>query len=197
MIKVGITGGIGSGKTTICRVFEMLNVPVYYADDRAKKLLDTNSALKEKILDAFGTDVLDEQKMINKARLAQIVFNDSSKLNILNSFVHPLVQQDFEQWTHTNAKHNYLIKEAAILFESKANKGLQKVICVNAPIEMRITRTMQRQNTSREEVVHRIHNQWTDEQRTQLSDYIIINDETRFIIPQVIEIDKQLRNIEK
>ncbi len=192
MIKVGITGGIGSGKTTVCKVFELLGVPVYNADDEAKQILDSNEEVKEKILNIFGIELLNDKGKIDKKKLASFVFNNKEKLEKLNFLVHPAVRQHFENWLKQHSAKKYILKEAAILFESGAYKLVDKVIMVTAPLELKINRTMQRDKISREQVEQRINNQLSDEEKIKRSQFVIHNDEMQLLIPQILNIHRQL-----
>jgi dephospho-CoA kinase len=185
MFKVGITGGIGVGKTTVCKVFELLGVPVYYSDEAAKIVIETQD-VKTKIVEAFGSDVLASDASLDKKKLAAIVFTDKAKLTVLNSIVHPAVDNHFKQWgtTHTNAP--YIIKEAAILFESGASLAMDKVITVTAPLELKIQRAMMRDTSTREQIEERIKNQMSDDEKMKRSDYVIYNDNQQLVIPQVM-----------
>ncbi|MGZ4057241.1 MAG: dephospho-CoA kinase [Bacteroidia bacterium] len=191
MIKLGITGGIGSGKSTVCKVFELLGVPVYYADDEGKKLLDVTE-VKEKILKIFGNAVLSENKMIDRKKLSELVFNDKEKLEKLNSIIHPAVGIHFEEWLKEQKECTYIVKEAAILFESGAYKQVDDVITVTAPQELKIKRAMNRSGITREEVLERINNQMDDEEKIRRSKYKIVNDEEHLIIPQILSIHRSL-----
>lgn len=186
MTVVGITGGIGSGKTTICKVFEHLGVPVYYADSRAKELMSHNEVLKRKIIQAFGERAYASGELDRKY-LAKTVFESKSKLSVLNGLVHPAVADDFEEWLDANKKAPYVLKEAAILFESGAYQSVDVSVLIIAPEELRIKRVINRDASSREEVLQRINNQWTQERKAKLADYIITNDGLQLVIPQVLE----------
>jgi dephospho-CoA kinase len=192
MLKVGITGGIGSGKSTVCKIFELLDIPVYYADDEAKKILNNDVLVKEQIIQAFGNDILDKQGLIERPKLAAIVFNNKEKLQQLNSIVHPAVAKHFENWLQEHKTYPYILKEAAILFESGSYKQVNKIISVVAPTEIRINRTIKRDNISKELALQRMQNQISDEEKIKRSDFIIHNDEMQLIIPQVIDIHKKL-----
>ncbi len=193
MIKVGITGGIGSGKTIICKVFELLDAPVYYSDEEAKNLL-TDPAVYQLIVNTFGNVILNESGSIDRKKMAGIVFNDKEKLTKLNNIIHPAVAKHFEQWVKKHSASPYILKEAAILFESGANKQVDQVITVTAPSEIKIARVMQRDNISREQVEERIKHQMSDEEKIKLSQYLIVNDEKEMLIPQVLEIHQLLIN---
>jgi dephospho-CoA kinase len=170
---IGLTGGIGSGKTTIARYFESLGVPVYIADDEAKKILYLPQAVQE-LAAAFGGDVLTDGQP-DKAKLAAVVFNDAEKLKTLNKIIHPKVGKHFEQWAESHKDKKFVIKEAAILFESGSYKLCDGVILVTAPIDVRIQRVMDRDGVSREKVEERMAHQWSDEKKIALSDYVINN----------------------
>ena len=194
MIRVGITGGIGSGKTTICRLFELLNVPVYYADSEAKKLLDENQNVKTAIINKFGSVIIDDAGVIDKKKLGTLVFNNKEMLEQLNSIVHPAVAKHFEDWCIQHETNIYILHEAAILFESGGDKHVDKVITVVAPLELKIERAMKRDSVLREQVEQRINNQMSDDKKVKLSQFVIYNDEQQLLIPQVIAIHKQLAN---
>lgn len=188
MIQVGITGGIGSGKTTVCKIFESLGVPIFYADAEAKKLL-TNQDLKHDIVKAFGQEVLTRNE-IDRKKLAQIVFNDENALKILNSLIHPKVGLAYEEWVKEQ-KHPFVLKEAAILFESGSHKNLDKVIYVSAPESLRIERVCLRDGVTEEQVKIRINNQWAEEKKLELSQFVIVNDDKTLVIPQVLKLYKE------
>lgn len=180
---LGITGGIGSGKSTICRVFQEMGFPVYYADDRAKLILNSKIVLQE-IQDVFGSDVFTKDQ-INRKKLAQIVFNDPEKLKELNTIIHPRVRQDFQEW-FTKQGHQICIKEAAIMIEI-GDTSVDKICSVLVPKDIRIKRVIHRDLTSKEEIMARINNQIEDQERIEKSDFIIHNNQ-ELIIPQVLKI---------
>ncbi|MCZ8090390.1 dephospho-CoA kinase [Flavobacterium sp.] len=189
---IGLTGGIGSGKTTIAKHFASLGIPVYIADDEAKKLMD-NSEIIAKLQAVFGEEIIENKKIDRKA-LAQIVFQNPKKLKILNSIIHPAVKKHFTDWLSTYKNHPIIIKEAAILFESGSYKDCDSIITVTSPLEERVNRVMKRDNASRESILDRINNQWTDEQRISKSDYVIINISVNEALKQAEEIIKKLNN---
>ncbi|MBM6498676.1 dephospho-CoA kinase [Flavobacterium macrobrachii] len=189
---IGLTGGIGSGKTTIAKHFASLGIPVYIADDEAKKLMD-NSEIIAKLQAVFGEEIIENKKIDRKA-LAQIVFQNPKKLKILNSIIHPAVKKHFTDWLSTYKNHPIIIKEAAILFESGSYKDCDSIITVTSPLEERVNRVMKRDNASRESILDRINNQWTDEQRISKSDYVIINISVNEALKQAEEILKKLNN---
>ena len=186
MKKIGITGGIGSGKTYVSKVFESLGIPVFNADIEAKKLMSTSSELIQSIKYEFGDDIFDDY-ILNTKKLASVVFSDTEKLRKLNSLVHPIVRQEFLRW-QVKKNSTYIIKEAAILFESDSNKGLDAVICVTAPINLRIDRVKLRDGYSYREIKNRIENQISQEEKENLSDYIIVNDGVKGLLPQILKI---------
>lgn len=192
MIKVGITGGIGSGKTTVCKVFELLGVPVYYADIEAKQILDSNLEVRSNILKTFGNSVLNDEEKIDKKKLASIVFNHKENLEKLNSIVHPAVREHFENWLQQHSTQKYILKEAAILFESGSYKLVDKVIVVVAPLELKISRTIHRDKVTKAEVEQRISNQLNDDEKIKRSQFVIHNDEQQLLIPQILSIHAQI-----
>lgn len=191
MLQVGITGGIGSGKSTVCKVFETLGIPVFYADDAAKEVMNEDEELKKNLLSFFGNDIYREGKL-NRALLAQIVFNDKSKLEKLNSLVHPATLKKYNDWKQEHSSGSYYLHEAAVLFEAGVAAQMDKIISVSAPEQLRIERVMKRDSVTAETVMVRMRNQWTDEQRNSNSDYIIYNDESQLVIPQVMKIHRGL-----
>jgi len=192
MLKVGITGGIGSGKTTVARVFEQSGVPVYHADFWAKEIMNTDPLVKQRLKELFGNDIYDLSGKADRKKIAELVFKDKNKLNELNAVIHPAVWLHGENWLKQYKDKPYILKEAAILFESGGNKDMDKVIMVAAPREIRIERVMKRDHVTREEVEARMANQWDDEKKTALSDFVIINDGKMLVIPQVLEIHRKL-----
>lgn len=192
MLKVGITGGIGSGKTTVCAIFATIGVPIYYADDRAKELMVSDEQLIQSIQDLLGEQAYHADKSLNRAFIAQQVFNDKNLLQQLNAIVHPAVFKDKQNWYETHQTKKYTLYETAILFESGSYKMLDKIITVFAPKEERIARTMKRDNLSREEVLSRMDKQISEEEKMSKSDFIIYNDHSQPLIHQVLTIHQQL-----
>lgn len=192
MIKIGITGGIGSGKTTVCKVFELLGVPVYYADIEAKQILNSNLEVKKNIITTFGNSVLNDEDKIDKKKLASLVFNNKENLEKLNSIVHPAVREHFENWIQQHSTQKYILKEAAILFESGSYKLVDKIITVVAPLELKISRTIQRDKVTQAEVELRISNQLNDDEKIKRSQFVIHNDEQQLLIPQILKIHDQI-----
>jgi dephospho-CoA kinase len=192
MIKVGLTGNMGSGKTTVARIFETLGVPVYHADEEAKKFLKTDDVVK-KLSDRFGKHIL-TRKMPDRKKLAAIVFNDNKALAFLNSVIHPLVREDLKKWLDRNQSHSYVIHEAAILFESGFYLDFDKIITVTAPKKLSIQRLIERDKMNITGIEKRMQHQWEQERKIGLSDFVIVNDENYLVIPQVLEIHKILNN---
>lgn len=170
---IGLTGGIGSGKTKIANYMEKKGIPVYIADIEAKKILDNSDVIK-KVKEAFDKVVVIDEK-IDRKSLANEVFNNPEKLQKLNNIIHPEVRKHFAEWVKNHKQHPFVVKEAAILFESGSYKECDKIITVTAPIEERIKRVINRDKSSYNDVLQRVNNQWTDEQRAELSDYVVEN----------------------
>lgn len=192
MLKIGITGGIGSGKTTVCKLFELLGVPVYYADDRAKWLMQNDAILKENLLKEFGDGIFENGTLQTK-QLASIVFNNEAELKKLNALVHPVVFSDFIKWSSDQQSAPFILHEAALIFETFFNKYLDKVITVYAPEQLRIERIIKRDKTTAEAVMARIKQQLPDEDKVKRSQFIIRDDEKLLVIPQVIKIYNELK----
>ena len=192
MKKIGITGSIGSGKTYVSKVFEYLGIPVFNADNEAKKIMSCSFDLINSIKNEFGDDIYDKYSL-NKRKLASIVFSDSKKLKKLNSLVHPFVKQEFLNWCKKQ-RSPYVIKEAAILFESNSYKELDSVICISAPKNLRIERVKARDGFKDYEINNRIKNQFSQEEKENLSDYIIVNDEKDSLLTQIIRVHEKLLN---
>lgn len=192
-LKIGITGGIGSGKTTVCKIFETLGIPVYYADERAKWLMTNDATLVKEIKGLFGESAY-ENGQLNRAFIAQIAFNDPEKLNQLNALVHPAVQRDGNAWQEAQPNVPYTIKEAALLFESGSYLYLNKIIVVTAPLDVRIQRVIHRDHTNRAAVEARIAKQMPEEEKVKRADFIIVNDGATALIPQVLNIHQVLQS---
>ena len=186
MLKVGLTGGIGSGKITVAEVFRQLGVSVYSSDDRAKALMSEDLILRTSLISLFGEQAF-LNGVLNRSYIASKVFANSQLLDHLNALVHPVVERDFQAWC-LSQKGCYIIKEAAILFESGANNGLDKVVLVEAPKELRINRVVKRDGCERADVIARIDKQWPDEKKKALSDDVIINDEKSSLLEQVLKL---------
>lgn len=186
MLKIGLTGGIGSGKSTVAKIFEVLGIPVYYADTEAKRLMNSNEKIKESIMQHFGEATYKNEELDRKY-LADIVFNNPEKLELLNALIHPVTIKDAEEWMQRQAAP-YSIKEAALLFESGAAENLDFVIGVYAPQALRIKRVIKRDNLSQDEIVKRINRQVNEEMKMKLCDFVITNNEQELLIPQVLKL---------
>ena len=192
MIKIGITGGIGSGKSTVCRVFETLGVPVFYADAVAKSIMVTDTELILGIKEAFGTESYDTSGRLNNKHIAGIVFNNSQELENLNALVHPAVFRAFDQWIDmVPGNVPYILKEAALLFESGSYQLCDKSVLVTCPLETRIKRVMERDGATEEHVKARIDKQMSDDDKLKMADFLIKNDENQSIILQVMSLHDQ------
>lgn len=199
MLKVGITGGIGSGKTTVCKLLERFGVPVYYADDRAKWLMHYNKNVKEQLIAAFGKEVYQEKGELDRTYLANLVFNNQAKLNQLNGIVHPAVQEDGLAWQAEQAAAGvpYTVKEAALLFETGSYKELDKIVVVTAPEEVRIQRVLQRENTTVEQIKARIQKQMPQEEKVKRADFVLENGAWETLNIHVSELHEKLLYLAK
>lgn len=194
MLKIGLTGGIGSGKTMVARIFELLGIPVYYADAAAKTIMNEDESLKALIIEHFGEAAYTDGTL-NRAYISSIVFQNKEKLALLNSLVHPATIRAAEKWMQQQ-QAAYAIKEAALIFESGSQNGLDLVIGVYAPKSLRILRTIQRDTISRDEVLKRMSNQVNEELKMKLCDFVIYNNEQQLLIPQVIALHEKLLKTE-
>ena len=194
-LRVGITGGIGSGKTTVCSIFEELGVPVYYADARAKAIMTDNSEVVQKVTELFGPGAYLEDGSLNRSFIAGVVFQDKAMLEMLNSVVHPAVLEDGKLWNRQHDHVPYTLKEAALLYESGSFKFLDKIIVVHAPLELRVKRVMERDGVGEEAVLARIKNQMPDEEKLRRADFVIHNDGSTPLVQQVWEIHRHLTAI--
>jgi dephospho-CoA kinase len=188
---IGVTGGIGSGKTVVCKVFESLGIPVYDADNRAKALYVESEQLKKKVIEHFGQKVYSGGEF-QPQELSKVVFDDEEKLKLLNSLVHPAVADDFKKWI-AKQEAPFVIREAAILIESGSYKDCNKIITVEAPEKVRIERVVKRNGVTEDDVKKRIAQQMTDNERREYSDFVVDNSGERMLIPQVLEIYKKLK----
>jgi dephospho-CoA kinase len=189
-MKLGVTGGIGSGKTSVCKVFSVLGIPVFFADPEANMVMNSDENIIREIKKLAGDDLYSEG-VLDRQKLASIIFNDQKLLRKVNSLVHPAVFDNFVRWTE-DQDTPYVIMEAAILFESGASELVDRVATVIAPVEERIARVTQRNTLTREQVVERINNQIKDSERIKRSDYIINNSENDMIIPVIIKIHEDI-----
>lgn len=187
MRKIGLTGNIGSGKTRVCQVFQALGVPIYYADLEARKILNSPNTIQE-ITQIFGSEVLLKSNEIDRKKLGAIVFGNSSMLLQLNHLIHPKLRAHFLEWCSSHQDKAYIIQEAAILFENKFDEMMDATITVAAPEEIRQRRVMERDALSKDEVLARMNQQWSDEKKEKAADYVIYNDGSQMILPQVLKI---------
>jgi dephospho-CoA kinase len=194
MKKIGLTGGLGSGKSTVAAIFELLGIPVYYADEASRRLMNKNAELKIQIKKAFGARSYINDELDRKF-VAEQVFNSPENLKLLNSLVHPATLKDAAHWM-SKQQAPYAIKEAALIFESGAGKDLDFVIGVKAPLELRIRRAMERDRSRREDIMARISQQMDEDDKLRLCRYVIVNDEQQMILPQVLALHKRFLNDE-
>jgi dephospho-CoA kinase len=188
-LQIGITGGIGSGKSLVCKIFQQLGVPIYDADSHAKELMTTDGILISAIKKEFGDLSYRPDGALNRTYLADRVFNDEKRLVLLNSLVHPRVRYDYEKWVASHNHSRYVLKEAALLFEAASDKTLDKIIVVHAPEELRIKRVLHRdRHRTVEQIKGIVEKQMPEEEKMKRADYIIVNDETELIIPQVLKL---------
>ena len=186
MLKIGITGGIGSGKSLVSKILRSMNFPVFDSDEEAKRILRQNPTVRKQLIQLFG-----KAEELNRPILANIIFNDEVALMKINALIHPLVRQAFNEFAKIQ-KSNLIFNEAAILFESKGHEQLNKTILITAPKDLRIQRVMERDNCSKQDVLIRMNKQWTDEQKRKLADFEIVNDEKSPLIEQVEEVLSQI-----
>jgi len=199
MLKIGITGGIGSGKSTVCKMFEKFGIPVYYADDRAQWLMNNDEIIKKNLKENFGELVYDKAGILDRKYLSNIIFNDKEKLEIVNSIVHPAVFDDSARWQEQQELKEvpYSLKEAALLFETGSYLSLDKIIVVTAPKEMRIERVMQRDDISKEDVIARMDKQMSQDQKDEMAHFLINNINLEDLELQVTEVHQQLLKLAK
>lgn len=187
MLKIGITGGIGSGKSLVCDVFRKLGVSVFNADLAAKHLMNNAPGIKQKIIDTFGANVYLKDNSLDRKKLASIIFNDKIALEKINAIIHPEVRDFFDTWAEQQ-KTAYVIQEAAILFETGQIEQFDIIVLVTAPIDIKIERVMQRDKISREQVMDRMKNQLPDNEKISKSDFVIVNDGQQMLLPQILNI---------
>ena len=195
VLKIGLTGGIGSGKSIMAKIFSILGIPVFYADVAARNVMHEDAVLKQKIKQTFG-DAAYENDVLNRKYIADIVFNDPFKLEQLNTIVHPATIAAAQQWMLQQTTP-YAIKEAALFFESGSAEGLDYIVGVYAPQHLRIQRVMQRDNVTREDVLTRMSKQINEEMKMRLCDFVIINDEQTLVIPQVLKLHEKFLKLAK
>lgn len=188
-LQVGVTGGIGSGKSLVCRIFQCLGISVYDADSRAKSLMTTDGILVSQIRQEFGDLAYHADGSLNRKYLGETVFNDPDKLELLNKLVHPRVGEDYRQWLKENSREVYVLKEAALMFEAGSYKALDKIIVVYAPEDIKVSRVLGRDlHRSEKDVRAIIKNQMPDEAKLKRADHIIFNDDSQLVIPQVLSL---------
>lgn len=190
-VKIGITGGIGSGKSIVCEIFKLLGIPVFQADFVAGKLINSDAVIRNELISQYGNDIYIDRK-VNREKLADIIFNNDAELEKVNKIIHPAVRIEFMNWVK-NQEAEYVIHEAAILFESGFYKMMDSTILVTAPEEMRIERVIKRNGLTRENVISRIAKQWPDSEKRKFATFELINDNKSLLIPQIIEIDKKIK----
>jgi dephospho-CoA kinase len=190
MLKIGITGGIGSGKSMVAKVFEHLGIPVYKADTAAKSLMNEDPALRTAITSLFGPEAY-QNGQLNRSYISSLVFNDRAKLDALNAIVHPATIQYGKDWMNRQSAP-YVLKEAALIFESGTQDELDYVIGVSAPLSLRIHRVMQRDQITREQVLQRMGNQLDESLKMKLCDFVIVNDDQQLVLPQVLALHARL-----
>ncbi|MBC3539635.1 dephospho-CoA kinase [Rufibacter sediminis] len=191
MLKIGITGGIGSGKSIVCRCFQLLGVPVYDSDTRAKWVMNHDSELRDQLIAAFGPETFDAQQNLNRAYLSQKVFHNAPELAKLNGLVHPQVRKDFYSWV-AQQQTPYLLKEAALMFESNAYTQVDHVLTVSAPLSLRLSRTLQRDpHRTAAEVEAIMGKQLSEEERVSRAQFVLYNDEAQLVLPQVVQLHQK------
>ncbi|MEO6347476.1 MAG: dephospho-CoA kinase [Aquaticitalea sp.] len=196
MIVVGLTGGIGSGKTTVARLFEALGIPIYIADVEAKRLMNTSKIIQRKLIDLFGEEAYVNYEL-NRPFIASKIFNNASLLAKMNQLVHPKVGQDFNRWVKKQSS-DYVIKEAAIIFEQKMQSQYDYIITVTADIDEKIARLIKRDNTSKSKIMEIMNIQMSDAEKIRISDFVIVNNDLKKTENQVLEIHRKiLQNIGK
>ncbi len=193
MLRIGVTGGIGAGKTSVCRVFEILGIPVFYADEESKQLL-SDPILKLEVIKLLGKNVYSNE-VADRKKIANIVFNDKEILESFNAIMHPAVSHRFKSWIERQHNVPYIIKEAALIFEAGLEKDLNKIIIVAAPMDLRIRRIQRRDGITEEQALLRMQNQWPQEEKIKLSDFLIDNNNEQPIIPQILSLHEELTEL--
>lgn len=193
-LKVGITGGIGSGKTMVCEAIEALGFPVFYADTQARWIVDSDSEVVARVSEVFGHDIYIAGHL-NRKRLAELVFGDAALLAQLNAIVHPAVARHFSDWVSLNANHSIVFEEAAVLFESGANRQMDKTILVAAPVDVRVARVVTRDGVSADEVMRRMANQLPQDELIKMTDFVICNNGERLVMPQLLSVIETLKTM--
>ena len=194
MLKIGLTGNIGSGKTVVANVFKAIDIPVYNSDEKAGFFLNSPKVIQE-IKNYFGAEVISTTGDIDKKKLAEIVFSDNNKLLFLNNIIHPIVIDDFNNWAFQQQNKPYIIMESAILFKTGFYKIFDKNIFVSAPKNLRSSRVIKRDNINKSDVLKRINNQLNEEEQINIADYLIVNDDKSLIIPQILKIHSLIKTV--
>lgn len=195
MLKIGITGNIGSGKTTVSKMFELLGIPVFYADDEAKKVMTADAILVASLKETFGPEAYFTDGSLNRKFIAGIVFNNPAELAKLNAIVHPAVFRAFDNWVLRYPQALYVVKEAALLFESSSYRMCDYSVVVTAPLSLRLQRVIKRDQITLEEAENRNARQMPEEEKVKLADYHIVNDESRLVIPQVLQLHERFKTL--
>lgn len=190
---IALTGGIGSGKTTIAKLFETMGCLIYYSDEKAKELY-YHTEIKKRVIQLLGSDAYSANGSLNSTFIAGIIFKDKTKLESLNAIIHPALEKDFEIFVKQQSPDRIIIKESALIFETDSYKKFKTIILVTAPLEQKIKRVMQRNKMPRENVEKRMSAQWPDEQKIPLANYTISNDDSEAVIPQVISVLKKIKS---
>jgi len=197
-LQIGITGGIGCGKSIVSRIFSTLGIPLYDADTRARVLMHTDPTLRQQISETFGAEAYLPDGSLNRTYIASRVFSDEAQVKVLNSLVHPRVKEDYQQWRQQHRQVPYTLREAALLFEAQAYRDLDAVIVVTAPLELRIRRVVQRDpHRTEADTLAIIARQMPEEEKIRRADYLIRNDETQLVIPQVLALDQRFRDAQQ
>lgn len=191
---VGLTGGIGSGKSTVAKLFEVMGVPVYNSDLRAKEMY-YKPEVKEQVVALLGPAAYDASGKLDPAHVSKVIFSDSGVLSKINSIIHPAVEADFREFVAKHSDKKLILKESALLFETGLYKKLDKIILVTSPIALRIARVQSRDNISEADIIKRMNYQMPDEEKAPISDFVIVNDETTGLIPQVLEVFEKLKHV--
>lgn len=194
MLTIGITGGIGSGKSTVCKVFGVLGIPVFQADVVARKLQNEDPQIKKSLIELFGTEIYSGDGMLNRKKLAKIIFNNRLLLEKVNNLIHPAVRLEFEHWQAKQHKVPYVLYEAAILFETGSSRNFDYTILVVTDEKERIERVMKRDHITYEAILQRMQNQMKDTEKRRLADFVLENNDDQMIIPQVIKLDQILKS---